>query len=279
MVGALVLRGAAVGAVAGFLAFVFARIFAEPVIDAAIEYEGGRVAAEHAAAGHEHADEGAELFSRAVQGTLGLGIGVVAFGIALGLFFALVFCLYLGRTGDVGPRQLSLLVALFGFLGIFGIPFLKYPANPPSIGGADDIRGRSGFFLLMIIVSVLVLVLAVVLGQQLAGRLGTWNATLVAGGAAIILLGVVTAVLPAPAQLSDLTEAAGRLTETPQPLRNAAGTIIYPGFDADLLYQFRLYAVGVQVVLWGALGIGFGPLAERVLRQQSATRRDELAAN
>jgi len=46
MVRALVLRGAGVGALAGLLAFVFARIFAEPVIQAAIDYEGGRGEAE-----------------------------------------------------------------------------------------------------------------------------------------------------------------------------------------------------------------------------------------
>ena len=42
MVRALVLRGAAIGALAGLIAFVFARIFAEPLIQAAVDYEGGR---------------------------------------------------------------------------------------------------------------------------------------------------------------------------------------------------------------------------------------------
>jgi len=105
MVRALVLRGAGVGALAGLIAFVFARIFAEPLIQAAIDYEGGRAEAEAAlaaAAGQAPSAEGPELFSRAVQGNLGIGVGMIAFGVAIGLFFAVAFCMAYGRTGIVG---------------------------------------------------------------------------------------------------------------------------------------------------------------------------------
>ena len=62
--------GVLAGAVGGLLAFVFARIFAEPLIQKAVEYESGRETAQAAldkAAGlapgeHEH-----EIFSRALQ--------------------------------------------------------------------------------------------------------------------------------------------------------------------------------------------------------------------
>ena len=149
MVRALVLRAAGVGALAGVVAFVFARIFAEPLIQAAIDYEAGRAEAEAAlaaAAGQAPSAEGPELFSRAVQGNLGIGVGMIAFGVAVGLFFAVAFCMAYGRTGNVRPRQLSLLVGLFGFLATFAIPFVKYPANPPAVGNADTIRdaARSG---------------------------------------------------------------------------------------------------------------------------------------
>jgi Probable cobalt transporter subunit (CbtA). len=38
----LIVRGILAGAIAGLLAFAFARIFAEPVITQAINYESGR---------------------------------------------------------------------------------------------------------------------------------------------------------------------------------------------------------------------------------------------
>jgi Probable cobalt transporter subunit (CbtA) len=281
MVRALVLRGAGVGALAGLLAFVFARIFAEPVIQAAIDYEAGRGEAEAAlaaAAGQPAAAEDPELFSRAMQGNIGIGVGIVAFGIAIGLFFAVAYCMAYGRTGNVRVRQLSLLVGLFGFLGMFLIPFIKYPANPPAIGNPDTIRDRGALWVLMVVVSIVVLILAVVLGQRLQARLSTWNATLVAGAAAIVVLGIVMALLPALGELStNVAESGSRLTETPQPLTDPSGKIVYPGFDADLLYRFRLYSVGAQIVLWGVLALGFAPLAERVFQAHGLPSQREMA--
>jgi predicted cobalt transporter CbtA len=280
MVRALVLRAAGVGALAGVVAFVFARIFAEPLIQAAIDYEAGRAEAEAAlaaAAGQAPSAEGPELFSRAVQGNLGIGVGMIAFGVAVGLFFAVAFCMAYGRTGNVRPRQLSLLVGLFGFLATFAIPFVKYPANPPAVGNADTIRDRGALWVLMVVVSVVVLVLAVAAGQRLQARLGTWNATLVAGAGALVVLGVVMALLPPLGELSaNVAESGSRLTETPQPLTDPSGKIVFPGFDPDLLYWFRLYSVGAQLLLWGVLAIGFAPLADRVLRTTS--QRDLASA-
>jgi hypothetical protein len=282
MVRALVLRGAGVGALAGLIAFGFARIFAEPVIQAAIDYESARdeaKAALAAAAGQPPEAEGPEIFSRAVQGNIGIGIGMIAFGVAIGLFFAVAYCMAYGRTGNVRPRQLSLLVGLFGFLGIFAIPFVKYPANPPSIGNPDTIGDRGGLWVLMVVVSIAVLIGATVLGQRLQARLGTWNATLVAGLAAVVVLGIVMALLPALGELStNVAESGSRLTETPQPLTDPSGKIVFPGFDADLLYRFRLYAVGAQILLWGVLAVGFAPLAERVLQQGGNPSQRDFAA-
>lgn len=42
MEGRIIVRGVLVGALGGLLAFIFARIFAEPVIGRAIDYESGR---------------------------------------------------------------------------------------------------------------------------------------------------------------------------------------------------------------------------------------------
>ena len=281
MVRALVLRGAGVGALAGLLAFVFARIFAEPVIQAAIDYESGRdeaKAALAAAAGEVPENADPDIFSRAIQANLGIGVGMIAFGLAIGLFFAVAYCMAYGRTGNVRPRQLSLLVALFGFLTLFLVPFVKYPANPPAIGNPDTIGDRGALWLLMVVASVVFAIVAVWAGQKLQPRFGTWNATLFAGAGFVVVMGILMAVLPSLGQLSANVEVSGSLlTETPQPLKDAAGAIVYPGFDADLLYRFRLYSVGAQIILWGVLGIGFAPLAEKVFQKYGQTSQKELA--
>ena len=88
----------------------------------------------------------------------------------LGLFFAVAYCVAYGRTGNVRPRRLSLLVGLVRFLAMFGTPFVKSPSNPPSIGDPDAIRDRGALWVLIIVVSIIVLVVAVVLGQRF--RLG-----------------------------------------------------------------------------------------------------------
>ena len=64
-------------------------------------------------------------------------------------------------------------------------------------------------------------------------------------------------------------QAGALLTETPQPLTDPSGAIVYPGFDADVLYWFRLYSVIAQAILWGVIGIAFAPLAERLVGRSS----------
>jgi hypothetical protein len=284
MVRALVLRGAAVGALGGMLAYLFAWVFAEPSIQASIDYEAGRSEAEAAlaaAAGEMSSGEDPELFSRAIQGNVGLGVGMIAFGVAVGLFFAVAFCMAYGRTGNLSPRPLALLVALSGFLTLFLVPFVKYPANPPAVGNHDTIRDRAALWLLMVVVSVVCAVAATWLGQRLQPRLGTWNATLLACAAFVIVIGAVMAALPALGELSTMHVAhdgASALTETPQPLRGPNGTIVYPGFDADVLWRFRVASIGAQAILWAAMGLAFAPLAERVFRAHGAPTQQEMTA-
>jgi hypothetical protein len=270
----LVLRGAGVGLLGGLAAFVFARIFAEPLVQQGIDYEGGRHEAEVAletAAGGAHEMAGPELFSRTVQETLGIGVGMVLFGLAVGCFFGVAYCLALGRAGRVSGRQLSLLVAGAGFLLLYLVPFLKYPANPPAVGNGATIAQRAGLYGVMVVACVVLASAALCLGARLAARLGSWTATLVAGLAFAGAIGVVMAVLPPLGSLApNAGEAGALLTETPQPLRDSSGAIVYPGFDADVLYWFRLYSVIAQALLWGVMGMAFAPLAERLVARSGA---------
>lgn len=272
----LMLRGVLVGALAGLLAFVFARIFAEPQIQAAIDYETGRDTAQailDKAAGLPAKPAGPDIFSRTIQATLGIGIGMIFFGIAMGALFAVTYAVCLGRVGNLQPRTLALLVAAGGFLGVYLVPFVKYPASPPSIGHPDTITDRGGLYLLMVLCSVVFLAAAVWLGQRLRGRFGTWNASLLASAAFMVTIGIVMAILPALGHLAVNEQQFGhRATETPLPLTNASDTIVYPGFPADVLFDFRLYSVAAQLLLWATIGLVFAPLAQRLLHPHCDTK-------
>jgi predicted cobalt transporter CbtA len=264
----IIWRGILAGAIGGLLAFVFARIFAEPQIQQAIDYESARDTAQQAldkAAGLPVEAGGMEVFSRAVQGNVGIGVALIFFGASMGALFAVAFALYLGRSGRLRPRSLALLVAGGGFLGMYLVPFLKYPADPPAVGHSDTIQQRSSFYLLMVAASVLFLVLTVWLGKRLQPRFGNWNATLIAGG---VFIGHLAA-----------NQSFHQATETPAPLTDATGKIVFPGFPADLLFNFRLYSIGAQLILWTTIGLIFAPLADRLLNPKTVTTADPALVN
>ena len=268
----LILRGLLAGAIGGLLAFVFARIFAEPQIQQAIDYESARDAAQEAldkAAGLAVSAEDPEVFSRTIQANVGIGVALILFGVAMGALFAVAYAICLGRVGRIRARNLALLVAGGAFLSLYLVPFVKYPANPPAIGHSDTIGLRSSFYLLMVACSVLFLILTVWLGKRLQARFGTWNATLIAGAVFVVATGVVMLVLPSFGELA-ANKQFHSLTETPAPLTDSSGKIVFPGFPADLLFNFRLYSLGAQLILWTTIGLIFGPMAERLLEQRPA---------
>jgi len=177
---------------------VFARIFAEPLIQRAIEYETGRDAAQEAldrAGGRRPRGRPRHIQPRGaaqrrdrcrndrVRGRDG--------GPGRGRLRRV------SRPNRSGPaRRLALLVAAGGFLTVFLVPFAKYPANPPAIGHAETIRDRGTLFLVVLLVGVVAAVLAVVVGQRLAERFGSWNATVLAGAGYLAVLAFLFAVLP-----------------------------------------------------------------------------------
>jgi predicted cobalt transporter CbtA len=236
MVKQILGRGMLSGAVAGLVAFVFARLAAEPLIQQAIDFEDA-----HA---HEH-DHGPELVSRSVQSLLGLGTGMILFGIAMGALVAVGYVVAIGRTGAVRPFPLALLVPAFYGVGVFLVPFLKYPANPPAIGHEDTIHQRGAAYLITVAVSCIALFLAVYAGKRLRQRHSLYRSVLLAGLGYAGVMAVVFALLPS-------------FHETPA------------GFPADTLAQFRVDAVISQVLLWGTIALVFAPLAQRVLEPSAA---------
>jgi len=256
-------RGLLAGALAGVLAFVFSKIFLEPVIGRAIDFEGGTSAAheamETAAGSGGHSHEGPELFSRGIQSTIGMGFGVLAFSVALGALFAVVFAVAYGRVGNISARALSVVIAAGMLISVWIVPSLKYPPNPPATSLEETITQRTELYLLMVGLSVILMVAAVYLGRQLTPKLGAWNATLVGGAAYLVAVSVVMLILPT-------------FNEIPGPMVNDAGVIVFPGFSAVDLYEFRLFSLGTQVIVWATIGLVSAALFTRLLegkRQES----------
>ena len=277
----LIGRGALSGAFAGLIAFVFARIFAEPVISKAIDYESARDAMQDKldrAAGLAIPPAGPDIFSRGVQMNIGIGAGLILFGAAMGALVAVAYAIAIGRTGKIRPFQLGLLIPAFFFVGVYIVPFAKYPANPPAIGHEDTIRDRGALYLITVFLSCLFLFFAVYFGQKLHKPYSLYVSSIVMGVAYIALMTIVFLILPPLGHLhTNVVEYGRHATETPLPLTDSTGKIVFPGFPADLLAQFRVYSIAAQVILWGVIALVFAPLAQRVLEPVAAkaAKRDE----
>ncbi|MEP9365441.1 CbtA family protein [Nocardioides sp. CN2-186] len=264
----LIGRGVLAGALGGLVAFIFARIFAEPLIQRAIDYEGARDAAQEAldkAAGIAVPAAGPDIFSRSVQADVGIGVGLILMGAAMGALVAVAYVICIGRTGAVRPFQLALLVPAFFFVGVYLVPFARYPANPPAIGHEETIRDRGASYLVLVFLSCLFLFLAVYVGQKLHRRHSLYATSILMGLAYVAVMAIVFAILPS-------------YDEVPQAMTGPDGTIVLAGFPADLLAEFRVYSIAAQAIMWGVIALTFAPLAERVVDPTTAQRRKETRA-
>lgn len=235
MVGRLLLRGMLVGALAGILIFIFARIFGEPLVDWAIGFE------EKAAQAAGEAAE-PEIVSRATQAGLGLLTGSLIYATAVGGLFALVFAFVYGRISPLGARGTAALLAIAAFVAISLVPDLKYPANPPAVGNPDTIGARTELFFIMIVASIVGMIVAVGFGRRLVARYGAWNGAILAGIGYFMFIALIQYLLPP-------------INEVPEQ------------FSAIVLWQFRIASLGMHAILWTTLGLAFGAWAERDLPQ------------
>lgn len=250
MMRTLLVRGMLAGLVAAVLASVFAYFFGEPSVNAAIGLEeaggGAHSHSDHGTTSHEHgAETGAdELVSRDVQSTIGLFAGVGGYAVAVGGLFALAFAFLYGRVGSLRPRLTAALLGAGAFAVVVLVPFLKYPANPPAVGQGATIGSRTALYFGFVALSVVLAVVAVSVGRLLADRWGAWTGGLLGAGGYLAAMAVCAGVMPV-------------VDEVPAE------------FPASLLWTFRIAALGTQLVLWTALALTFGALADRVLPHRS----------
>lgn len=239
-VRALLGRGLLVGLLAGVVAFGFAFVAGEPSIGRAIAFEERHDADD----GDRH---GADPVSRDVQSTVGLALGTVAVGVALGGLFALVFAFVHGRVGPPAPRASAALIAAAAVVSVYLVPFLKYPASPPAVGDPDTIGHRTELYFALITLSVLSAMGAVVLWRRLRPRLDAWDASIVTGVAYVAVVALTYAALP------DTTE-------------------VPVGFPAATLWTFRVASLGIHIVMWATIGLAFGALTERAMNASARAR-------
>ncbi len=253
------------GLIAGICAYIFARIFIEPQVAKAIDYEDGRSHAEEMLAGehgHEH-----ELFTRSVQENIGAATGTIIFALAMGAFFAVAFTIlwtYIGRQyPQTDPRWVAAALGVIGFVAVYGVPFFAYPANPPAVGDDTTIGDRSSSYLIMVLFSVAFMVVAVVAYFYLRPRLGGLVSGIVAGLGYLVAVGITIAVMP-------------EFHEIPAPLENADGQIVFPGFPADVVGAFRIYSVTNQVILWTVLTVAFALIIGWIAKRDTSEKSTQV---
>lgn len=237
MIASYLRRGMAAGLLAGLLAGVFAFFVGEPILDRAIHLEeasAGGHRHEVASAGHHHEEA---VFSRSTQ-KVGLFFATGLFGVTAGGIFGLAYAYFRGRMASETEwaRSLSLTAAIFA--GAFLIPFLKYPANPPTVGDPATIGSRTVAYFAMVGLSLLAVLLAWRMARALRDHRVAAPVRHISVGVGLALVVVLLFVaLPAAPSPGD--------------------------FPSGLLWDFRLSSLGTQAVFWTALGVVFGLLCER----------------
>jgi hypothetical protein len=243
MARTLLVRGMLVGIVAGLLSFGFLKLYGEPQVERAIAFETqqdeAKAAADKAKHMHMSEEEEPELVSRPLQASLGLLTAVMVYSVAFGGLFGLAFAFAYGRIpGALTPQAVSVLLAATGFIAIYLVPNLKYPANPPSVGDPETIGIRTALYFVMIAISLAAMVGTATLKPSFVARLGEWNANLAVAACYIVVVAIAALLLPAVNEVPD-------------------------EFPAVVLWKFRIASLGAQFIMWATLGVLFGTLTQR----------------
>jgi hypothetical protein len=202
-------------------------VWVEPVLTAAIALEGP--------------SDGEGPVGRQTQKLLGMPVGFLLLGIALGLLFAVVY----RRLPSAAPAwSRSVGLATGGFTALALVPQLRYPANPPGVGDPGTVGGRTLSYLLAVALGV-----AVVSGTYAALRALRARGVPPSVRQPAVAVGAATLVAVAYVLLPDSGDAVN--------------------VPAALVYDFRVRSLGLLVMLYATLGAVFGVLSERTEQVQS----------
>ncbi len=215
-------QGVVAGMAGGAALATVLRLVGEGPIGRAVALEGGG---------------GDEMFSRGTQQLGGMAASVV-YGAALGAVFAIAFAAIRRRLRATDDWRAGVALAAAGFAGVFLLPFLKYPANPPAVGDPGTIGRRTALYLLAV-------------AWSLVATWGGWRAwrALVARG------------MPTPKAVpATLAVWVGLATAGLVGLPPNTDPVNLP---ATLIWQFRLATLAGAAAFWSVMGLTFGWLRVR----------------
>ena len=218
----LLKQGVLAGMAGGAALALVLRLIGEGPIGRAVALEGGG---------------GGEMFSRGTQQLGGMAASVL-YGAALGAVFTVAYAVVRHRLRTPDDWRAAVALAFAGFAGVFLLPFLKYPANPPAVGDPDTIGRRTALYL-------------VAVAWSLVATWGGWRSwrALVARG------------MPAPQAVPATLAVWVGLA--------VVGLVVLPAnvdpvdAPATLIWQFRLATVAGAAAFWSVVGMMFGWLRVR----------------
>lgn len=229
MRAAPVLRATLIAALLAGLAMAGLHLVAgEPLVDRAIAREQAARPAE---------DHGQEVFSRRTQ-KLGLVVGSVVYGLAVGLIFGGVYLAAGRHLPGRTPRRRALALAGAVLWTVYLAPFVKYPANPPGVGDAATIYDRQTLYLLFAALAAGGLVVAVLLARSLRASGMTARPAALAAAAVYALY------------------VAGLWLVMPNNPDHAAT-------PSSLLLEFRAVSLAGAVLFWAVFALVFTAALER----------------
>lgn len=225
--GAALKAALVAGLIAGGVVTSFYLLFAEPLIDRAIDLEqthrpshGGGVSE--------------PLVSRRAQ-RVGLLVGQLMYGVVWGLLLGLSLPAAHRRFSPSSPGRAATMLALALGWSVAVFPFIKYPANPPGVGDPDTIGYRQTLYVSFVALSALGTTIALLL----QGRLGrSWWSPAAAGY--IVYAGFLFVAVPG----------------NPDP-------VTMPG---ELVWRFRAVSLVGLVIFWAVLAAVFGWLVKKQSR-------------
>jgi len=218
----LLKQGVLAGMAGGAALAVVLRLIGEGPLGRAVSLEGAG---------------GDELFGRGAQ-QLGGMLASVLYGAALGAIFTIAFASIRHRLRAADDWRAAVAVAAAGFAAVFLLPFLKYPANPPTVGDPETIGRRTALYL-------------VAVGWSLVATWAGWRAW----------RALVARSWP--------THRAAPATVVIWVALAAVGLLLLPAntdpvnAPATLIWQFRLATLAGAATFWAVVGMTFGWLRVR----------------
>lgn len=179
-----------------------------------------------------------DLFTRGVQ-EIGGALGLVVFGLALGIIYMIVWAATSRRLMSRSAMASAIQLGSLGFVSVVLVPFLKYPANPPAVGNPDTVNERTVQYLAVLAFSVLLVVLIWQLRERDRGSsvAKAWKTAIA------YALGLLVIFLAMPSS-PDAVEA-----------------------PAELVWRFRLASIGSLAVGWTVLALVAGTLLTKLATQ------------